>query len=137
MALIALDCEVPDDRGDRRVLPAGPRALPVPDAQPARAVRQRGRRAARPRAREFAVERCGVDPAEDLERIEEGGRLDLDRYGGARPARARSSPAWPWQLARLRFGTVGPTNHFVELQGVEEVLDPERGRGRSASARAS
>ena len=29
------------------------------------------------------------------------------------------------QLARLRFGTVGPTNHFIELQEVEEVFDPQ------------
>jgi RNA-splicing ligase RtcB len=34
-------------------------------------------------------------------------------------------PALAWQLARLRFGTIGPSNHFVELQEVEEILDPE------------
>ena len=28
-------------------------------------------------------------------------------------------------FARLRFGTVGPSNHFVELQQVEEILDDE------------
>ena len=39
--------------------------------------------------------------------------------------RGREMPALTWQLARLRFGTIGPTNHFVELQQVEEILDPE------------
>ena len=34
-------------------------------------------------------------------------------------------PALVLQLARLRFGTIGPTNHFIELQEVEEVLDPD------------
>ena len=35
----------------------------------------------------------------------------------------------PWllfQLSRMRFGTIGPSNHFVELQEVEEVLDSDR-----------
>jgi RNA-splicing ligase RtcB len=29
------------------------------------------------------------------------------------------------QLSRIRFGTVGPSTHFVELQEVEEIFDPE------------
>src|SRR5258708_37310770 len=29
------------------------------------------------------------------------------------------------QLSRIRFGTVGPSTHFVELQHVEEVFDSE------------
>jgi tRNA-splicing ligase RtcB len=29
------------------------------------------------------------------------------------------------QLSRIRFGTVGPSNHFIELQTVEEVLDED------------
>lgn len=69
----------------------------------------------------FAVERFGVDPAE-LARVEEQGRLDLDRYGGGDRLR-RELPGLAVQLARLRFGTVGPSNHFVELQRVEEVYD--------------
>src|SRR5205823_6248990 len=32
------------------------------------------------------------------------------------------------QLSRIRFGTIGPSNHFIELQEVEEVLDPEAAR---------
>jgi tRNA-splicing ligase RtcB len=71
----------------------------------------------------FAAERFGVDPAE-LERIEEGGRLDIEQYGGAE----RAQRELPWsvkQLSRIRFGTIGPSNHFVELQEVEEVFDTE------------
>lgn len=69
----------------------------------------------------FAADRFGVDPAE-LDRVEEGGRLDLERHGGSRRMR-RQLPEMVWQFSRLRFGTVGPSNHFVELQQVEEVLD--------------
>jgi hypothetical protein len=34
----------------------------------------------------------------------------------------------PWsvkELSRLRFATIGPSNHFIEFQQVEEVLDAE------------
>jgi tRNA-splicing ligase RtcB (3'-phosphate/5'-hydroxy nucleic acid ligase) len=71
----------------------------------------------------FAAERFGVDPA-TLERVEEFGKLDLDRWDGARRLE-RELPSLVLQLARLRFGMVGPTNHFIELQEVEEVLEPE------------
>jgi tRNA-splicing ligase RtcB len=70
----------------------------------------------------FAVERFGVDPAE-LERVEEGGRLDVERFGGAE----RAERELPWsvlQLSRIRFATIGPSNHFIELQEVDEVFDP-------------
>lgn len=70
----------------------------------------------------FAVDRFGVDPGE-LDRVEEHGRLDLEPYGG--PQRLhRELPQLSLQLARLQFGTVGPSNHFVELQEVDEILDP-------------
>ncbi len=59
-----------------------------------------------------------------LERVEELGRLDLDRYDGADRLQ-RELPGLVLQLARLRFGMVGPTNHFIELQEVEEVFDPD------------
>jgi RNA-splicing ligase RtcB len=68
------------------------------------------------------VERFGVDPAE-LERVEHGGRLDLDALGGAQRVR-RELPWSVRQLSRIRFGTIGPSNHFIELQQVEEVIDP-------------
>jgi RNA-splicing ligase RtcB len=74
----------------------------------------------------FAVERFGADPAA-LERMEEGGRIDVEPFGG----KERIRQELPWsvkQLSRLRFGTIGPSNHFVELQQVEEVLDPEAAR---------
>ena len=70
---------------------------------------------------DYAVERFGVDPAE-LERVEERGRLDVERFGG----RERVRRELPWsvlQLSRIRFGTIGPSNHFAELQEVEEILD--------------
>ena len=42
-------------------------------------------------------------------------------------ARARAARELPWlvvQMSRLRFGTIGPSTHFLELQEVEEILDP-------------
>jgi tRNA-splicing ligase RtcB len=70
----------------------------------------------------FAVERWGIDPAE-LDRVEEGGRLDVERYGGMERVR-RELPWSVVQLSRIRFGTIGKSNHFIELQEVEEVFDP-------------
>jgi len=75
------------------------------------------------RGAEFAVGRWGLDP-NDLLAIEEGGKLDLESFGG----KARLKEEVPWlmlQLSRLRFGTIGPSTHFVELQEVEEVLDDD------------
>jgi len=70
----------------------------------------------------FAVERFGVDPG-DLAGVEEGGRLDVERYGGI--ARVRRELPWSVaQLSRIRFGTIGKSNHFIELQEVDEVFDP-------------
>ena len=71
----------------------------------------------------FAVDRYDLDPAE-LDRIEEGGRISVERYGGK--SRVRSELSWmATHLSRIRFGTVGPSTHFIELQKVEEVFDPE------------
>jgi RNA-splicing ligase RtcB len=72
---------------------------------------------------EFAVEKFDVDRAV-LSGIEEGGRLEVESHGGAERIRREL----PWaikHLSRIRFGTIGPSNHFIELQQVEEVLDPE------------
>ena len=71
----------------------------------------------------FAAERLGIEPAA-IERVEEFGALDLNRWDGPDRLR-RELPSLVLQLARMRFGTVGPTNHFIELQEVEEVLEPE------------
>src|SRR6266567_4164482 len=60
---------------------------------------------------------------DELDRIEERGRLDIDAYGGA----ARAARELPWlvvQMSRLRFGNIGPSTHFLELQQVEDILDP-------------
>ena len=72
---------------------------------------------------EFAVDRWNIDPAE-LARVEEGGRLPLEPYGGVDRA-MRELPWMVTQLARLRFGTIGPSTHFVELQEVEEIFDDD------------
>ena len=72
---------------------------------------------------EFAVNRWNLDPG-DLLAIEAGGKLDTEAFGG----KARIKEEVPWlllQLSRLRFGTIGPSTHFVELQEVEEVLDED------------
>ena len=123
MALIAVDSEVPDDRAVDRFMRAVRERYPYP-TRGAKELTAREVVSAAAEGAEFAVDRWGA-PAEDLERIEEGGRLDLDRYGGI-DRLTSELPGLAWQLARFRFGTVGPSNHFVELQRVEEVLDPER-----------
>jgi tRNA-splicing ligase RtcB (3'-phosphate/5'-hydroxy nucleic acid ligase) len=71
----------------------------------------------------FAADRFGVDPAE-LEQVEQAGRVAVEPFGGSERVR-RELPWSVLQLARIRFGTIGPSNHFIELQEAEEVLDPE------------
>ncbi|MGH3263947.1 MAG: RtcB family protein, partial [Trebonia sp.] len=71
---------------------------------------------------DFAAERYGITETE-LNHIEERGRLDIDAYGGAQ----RAAKELPWlvvQMSRLRFGGIGPSTHFLELQQVEDILDP-------------
>jgi RNA-splicing ligase RtcB len=72
---------------------------------------------------DYAVDRFGVDPSE-LQRVEEGGRLDVERYGGLDRVR-RELPWSVVQLSRIRFGTIGPSNHFAELQEVEKIFDAD------------
>ncbi|HIE47479.1 TPA: RtcB family protein, partial [Candidatus Bipolaricaulota bacterium] len=64
----------------------------------------------------FALER-GFGVPEDLEYIEEGGRME-----GADPA-AVSFKAKQRQFKQV--GTLGSGNHYLEVQYVEEVYDPE------------
>jgi RNA-splicing ligase RtcB len=71
----------------------------------------------------FAADRFDVDPAV-LEQVEERGHVDVERFGGIDRAR-RELPWSVQQLSRIRFGTIGPSNHFVELQEVEEIFDAE------------
>ncbi len=71
---------------------------------------------------DFAAERFDIDQR-DIDRVEEYGRMTVDEYGGAASARKEL----PWicvQMARLRFGSIGPSTHFLELQEVEEILEP-------------
>lgn len=120
MALLALDMDVPGEAGIRRFFddvrfryphpPGWRRELTVADVL----------RCAAEGAR-FGVERYGLPP-DSLQRIEESGCLDLDRHGGVADLR-RALPALSFQVARLRFGTIGPSNHFVELQAVDEIFD--------------
>ncbi len=70
----------------------------------------------------FAVDRFDATP-DDAAAMECGGFLDPDPYGGADRMR-RELPRLILELSRLRFGAIGPSNHFVELQEVEEVIDP-------------
>jgi tRNA-splicing ligase RtcB len=122
MALIALDSGRPTDAGIEEFYRRVRERFPYPpgsrtDLSASDVLRCAVEGAA------FAVDRFGVEPAA-VDRIEEYGVLDLDRWDGADRLR-RELPALVLQLARLRFGTVGPTNHFIELQEVEEVLDPD------------
>jgi tRNA-splicing ligase RtcB len=119
MALIALDCERPDRRAIEDFY-RGAGTVPVPARDAPGTVHTRSR-PVRGGGGEFAADRYGVDAGE-LERVEEDGRVDLLPWGGAERMRAEL-PWLTFALARLRFGTVGPSNHFVELQVVEEVLD--------------
>lgn len=122
MALIALGCDRPTDAAIEQFYRAVRERYPYP-TRGARDLTGEEVLATATEGGHVAVDRWGVD-ADELERVEEGGRLDLDRWGGGDRLR-RELPALTWQLARLRFGTIGPTNHFVELQQVEEILDPE------------
>ena len=122
MALIALDGDRPSEDAIESFYRAVRERYPYP-TKGRRDLSSREVRDAAVQGGEFAVDRYGVQ-AEELERVEEGGRLDLERWGGG--ARLlKEMPALTWQLARLRFGTIGPTNHFVELQQVEEIFDHE------------
>jgi RNA-splicing ligase RtcB len=72
---------------------------------------------------DFAARRYDID-ASELDRVEERGRIDVEPYGGM----ARARKELPWlvrQMGRLRFGNIGPSTHFLELQEVEEVFEPE------------
>ncbi|MER7005364.1 RtcB family protein [Dactylosporangium sp. NPDC000555] len=120
MALLTLDCERPGPSGITEFYRRVRERYPYPARNLRELSAHEVRRAAVDGAY-FAAERFEVDAAE-LTRVEESGRLGLDRYGGAERL-ARELPGLAYQLARLRFGTVGPSNHFVELQVVEEVLD--------------
>jgi RNA-splicing ligase RtcB len=121
MALAALDVERPNEAAIRDFYRRVREAYPYPPTRrrvlsPDEVLRCAAFGAG------FAVDRFGLDPSE-LDRIEEGGCVSVEPYGGL--DRVRRELSWmALQFARLRFGTVGPSTHFVELQEVVEVLDP-------------
>jgi len=121
MALIALDAEPPGTAAISEFYRRIRERLPHPSGVRPRVSGKDVLRASVEGAA-FAVDRWGVDPAE-LSRVEESGRVPVEPHGGPDGVR-RELPWLVRQLSRLQFGTVGPTNHFVELQRVEEVFDP-------------
>jgi tRNA-splicing ligase RtcB (3'-phosphate/5'-hydroxy nucleic acid ligase) len=122
MALVGLDIEKPDASAIRHFYEELRATYPYPPTnQPVLTADEVVRCAAEGAG--FAVDRYGLDPSE-LDRIEEGGCLSVEPYGGV-PRVWRELSWMAIQLSRLRFGTVGPSTHFVELQEVEEVLDPD------------
>jgi len=121
MALVTLDVERPSMAAVTDFFRQVSERFPNPPGWKADLSRAEVLRAATEGAG-FAAERYGIGDAE-LDRIEERGYLDIEAYGGARRARKEL----PWlvvQLSRLRFGSIGPSTHFLELQEVEEILDP-------------
>jgi tRNA-splicing ligase RtcB (3'-phosphate/5'-hydroxy nucleic acid ligase) len=125
MALMAFDTEQPSERALSAFFTSVRERLPYPSGNQRDLTSREVARCALDGAR-FAAERFDINPA-DLDRIEEGGRLDLEAHGGIERARRQL----PWlliQLSRFRFATIGPSNHFIELQRVEEVYEPDTAR---------
>ncbi|HXM58282.1 MAG TPA: RtcB family protein [Candidatus Dormibacteraeota bacterium] len=121
MALVALDlAETPSERAVTTFYDRFREAHPFPfSLRPVLAADEVV--AAASEGARLAVRRYDLDPRE-LDRVEEGGCLPVDRYGGVDRVRREISPTVV-QLGRLRFGAVGPTNHYVELHRVTEVFD--------------
>jgi RNA-splicing ligase RtcB len=122
MTLVALDLERPSDAAVGRFYGRVRERVPFPPTWRRDLGSDDVVRCATEGA-EVAVDRFGVDPA-SLERMEERGRIDMARFGGAERIR-RELPWSVKQLSRIRFATIGPSNHFIELQQVDEVMDPE------------
>jgi tRNA-splicing ligase RtcB len=121
MALMTLDAERPPDSAVTEFYGQVMRRFPSPPGWRRELTASQVLRAATEGAL-FAAGRYGLDD-DELDHIEERGRLDIEAYGGAPRARKEL----PWlviQLSRLRFGGIGPSTHFLELQEVEEILDP-------------
>jgi tRNA-splicing ligase RtcB len=125
MALVALDCERPPPHAIAAFFRRVRERHPYPptyrrDLSPAEVVE-----CAAGGAR-YAADRFEVDAVE-LDAIEEGGCLDVEPFGGIDRVR-RELPWSVKQLSRIRFATIGKSNHFIELQEVEEILDRETAR---------
>lgn len=122
MALMAFETEQPSERAIAEFFSLVRKRLPDPPGNQRDLTSREVARCALDGAR-FAADRFDINRA-DLDRIEEGGRLDLEAYGGIDRAR-RQLPWLLMQLSRFRFGNIGPSNHFIELQRVEEVYEPD------------
>ncbi len=122
MALVAFDFEAPGVGAVTEFFSRVRRELPYPTPGHRDLSAAEVRRCAIEGAR-FAAGRFDV-PTADLVRMEEGGCLDLEPYGGISRAR-RQLPRLLVELSRVHFGIIGPTNHFIELQQVEEICDAE------------
>ncbi|HSD01543.1 MAG TPA: RtcB family protein [Gaiellales bacterium] len=121
MSLVALDVERPSNEAVADFFRRFRERYPYPPGSRRDLTEREVVRAAADGAA-FAVERFGVS-GDDVARVELGGRLDVDRFGGAERVR-RELPWSVRQVSRMRFGTIGPSNHFVELQEVVDVFDP-------------
>lgn len=122
MALIAFEADVPGRAAIEAFFQEVRARYPHPAPILRRDMSRRDvLRATRHGAR-FAAERFGFDPR-GLERMEHGGCIDTDALGGADRLESEL-PRLSVMLGRLRFGSIGPSNHFVELQRVEEIIEP-------------
>lgn len=121
MALLALDADPPDDDDVVRFLDAVRAAHPWPPGLRRSLDADEVLTAAFDGAG-YIVEREGLD-ARALERIEENGRVDLAPFGGRSTLR-REIPRLTRVLAGMRFASIGPSNHFIEIQRVEEIVEP-------------
>jgi len=122
MALVALDVERPSPAAVTSFYRQVAERFPNPPGWRRDLSRAEVLRAATEGAA-FAADRYDIADAE-LDHIEERGWIDIEAYGGTRQAR-RDLPWLVVQLSRLRFGGIGPSTHFLELQQVEEILDPD------------
>jgi RNA-splicing ligase RtcB len=122
MALSVLDIPKPPEDAVRRFYQRVTDRFPNPPTWKRELTRKEVLRAA-VEGGDFAAERFGIGRYE-LDRVEEGGRLDVEQFGGYERAE-RELPWMVQQMGRLRFGTIGPSTHFLEMQEVEEVLDAE------------
>jgi RNA-splicing ligase RtcB len=120
MALIALDAQRPERAAMERFFSAVRDRYPFPRSSRRELTAREVARCAMEGAA-FAVDRFGARP-DDALAMECGGFLDPTPYGGVDRMR-RQLPRLVLELSRLRFGAIGPSNHFVELQEVEEILD--------------
>lgn len=73
-----------------------------------------------------AVERLGLDPAllAATERGGHAGGYASASHSAGPDELLRALPGWFLPLAAREFGSIGRGNHFLELQVVEDLLDP-------------